>query len=86
MAAALLLSPTLLSAKSHGLLCRSRHLQSPATARPGLRIRAIQETKEEAATSPSAEEMTEKYGLEFGLWKVQFFLRTNNKFSGIGSN
>ncbi|KAG1369734.1 hypothetical protein COCNU_15G001000 [Cocos nucifera] len=74
MAAALLLSPTLLPAKSHGLLCRCRHLQSPSTARPGrscLRIHAIQETKEEAAaTSTSAEEITKKYGLEFGLWKI----------------
>ncbi|XP_010931086.1 uncharacterized protein [Elaeis guineensis] len=78
MAAALLLSPTLLPAKSHRLLCRSRHLQAPSTARPGrscLRIHAIKETTKEeeeaaAATSTSAEEITEKYGLEFGLWKI----------------
>lgn len=76
MAATLLLSPTLHPAKSCELRCRSRHLQSPSTARPGrsyLRIHALQETKEEAATSSSPEEITEKYGLEFGLWKVQFF-------------
>ncbi|XP_008799683.1 uncharacterized protein LOC103714270 [Phoenix dactylifera] len=74
MAAALLLSPALLPAKSHGLLCRSRHLQSPSSpARRGrgcLRIHALQESKEEAATSSSAEEITKKYGLEFGLWKI----------------
>ncbi|PKU79309.1 hypothetical protein MA16_Dca000654 [Dendrobium catenatum] len=38
-----------------------------------LRIRATQETTEkekETETTSSAEEITEKYGLEFGLWKI----------------
>ncbi|KAH0453064.1 hypothetical protein IEQ34_017388 [Dendrobium chrysotoxum] len=36
-----------------------------------IRVRAIQETTEkETETSSSAEEITEKYGLEFGLWKI----------------
>ncbi|CAL9134457.1 unnamed protein product [Musa textilis] len=33
-------------------------------------IRALQETEEKAKASSSAEEITEKYGLEFGLWKI----------------
>jgi hypothetical protein len=32
------------------------------------RLSAVKETKEEEART--AEEITEKYGLEFGLWKV----------------
>jgi hypothetical protein len=35
-----------------------------------VKLQAVQETKEEAKASPSVDEMTEKYGLEYGLWKV----------------
>ena len=37
-----------------------------------LKIQAIQETKEKAKATPQspADEITEKYGLEVGLWKV----------------
>ncbi|CAN6248542.1 unnamed protein product, partial [Urochloa humidicola] len=40
----------------------------PPLPRRRLAVRAVQETKEEEAKT--AEEITEKYGLEFGLWKV----------------
>lgn len=35
-----------------------------------LRIRAVKEKTEEIQTPASAEEVTKKYGLEAGLWKV----------------
>ncbi|KAJ3700453.1 hypothetical protein LUZ61_004158 [Rhynchospora tenuis] len=46
----------------------------PSTRVKGKRVKlqAVQETKEEAkaSPSPSAEENTEKFGLEYGLWKI----------------
>ncbi|KZV17382.1 hypothetical protein F511_23065 [Dorcoceras hygrometricum] len=33
-------------------------------------VRAVQEKTEETKTPPSAEEITKKYGLEAGLWKI----------------
>ncbi|KAF3337606.1 Protein FAM210B [Carex littledalei] len=44
----------------------------PSTRVNGKRVKlqAVQETKEEAKASPSPEEMTEKFGLEYGLWKI----------------
>ncbi|XP_066383096.1 uncharacterized protein [Miscanthus floridulus] len=45
------------------LASRSRSLE-----RPRLAVSAVQETKEGKAKT--ADEITEKYGLEFGLWKV----------------
>lgn len=44
----------------------SRSLQPPRRRR--LAVSAVQETKEGEAKT--ADEITEKYGLEFGLWKV----------------
>lgn len=82
MATAALLLSTLPPTQRHGLLQyhhstrpRCRHLPaSPLQGRQRRRlpspIRAIQETEEKAKASSSAEEITEKYGLEFGLWKV----------------
>lgn len=49
------------------LACCSRSLRPPRR-RPRLAVPAVQETKEGEAKT--AEEITEKYGLEFGLWKV----------------
>lgn len=43
-------------------------LTSRALRPPRRRLSAVQETKEEEAKT--TEEITEKYGLEFGLWKV----------------
>ncbi|XP_078172186.1 FAM210B-like protein [Carex rostrata] len=44
----------------------------PSTRVNGKRVKlqAVQETKEEAKASPSPEETTEKFGLEYGLWKI----------------
>ncbi|CAI9105713.1 OLC1v1004705C1 [Oldenlandia corymbosa var. corymbosa] len=36
----------------------------------GLKIRAVKEKTEEIKPSASAEEITKKYGLEVGLWKI----------------
>ena len=49
------------------MLFRSRALRPPLPRRR-LAVSAVQETKEGEAKT--AEEITEKYGLEFGLWKV----------------
>ncbi|KAL0910496.1 hypothetical protein M5K25_021485 [Dendrobium thyrsiflorum] len=49
-----------------------------------LRIRAIQETTEkEPEISSSAEEITEKYGLEFGLWKIFRSKEGNTGVDGV---
>ena len=56
----------------------SSHLSSKSKLN-GFRVRAIKEKTEEmklptSSSSSSAEEITQKYGLEAGLWKVpQFF-------------
>lgn len=47
---------------------------SKSNCRSSFRVRAIKEKTEEIKTSSSAEEITKKYGLEVGLWKVLFFL------------
>lgn len=60
--------------RRHGLLklqnqrgfLAPRAFRSPR--RRQLAVSAVQETKESKAKT--AEEITEKYGLEFGLWKV----------------
>ncbi|RWV97996.1 hypothetical protein GW17_00039182 [Ensete ventricosum] len=82
MATAALLLSTLPPPQRHGVLRyhhsprpRCRLLPaSPLQGRPRRLllnpIRALQETEEKAKASSSAEEITEKYGLEFGLWKV----------------
>ncbi|RZR73578.1 hypothetical protein BHM03_00025879 [Ensete ventricosum] len=82
MATAALLLSTLPPPQRHGVLRyhhsprpRCRLLPaSPLQGRPRRRllnpIRALQETEEKAKASSSAEEITEKYGLEFGLWKI----------------
>lgn len=38
------------------------------------RVRAVKEKTEEIKNPPSAEDITKKYGLEAGLWKVPFLL------------
>ncbi|XP_065025324.1 uncharacterized protein LOC135650106 [Musa acuminata AAA Group] len=82
MATAALLLSTLPPAQRHGLLqyhhsTRPRCRLLPASPLQGRQrhrlpspIRAIQETEEKAKASSSADEITEKYGLEFGLWKI----------------
>jgi hypothetical protein len=60
-----LLQPQLQLQLQRGSLV-SRSLQPPRRRR--LAVSAVQETKEEEAKT--ADEITEKYGLEFGLWKV----------------
>ncbi|XP_062184424.1 uncharacterized protein LOC133888268 [Phragmites australis] len=77
MATTALLLPTLASPtarhRHHGLLqhqlqrgfLATRALRPP---RRRLTVSAVQETKEVRAKK--AEEITEKYGLEFGLWKI----------------
>jgi hypothetical protein len=66
-------TPTARYLHRHHRLLQPRRQQLP----PGLlasralrlrRLSAVKETKEEEART--AEEITEKYGLEFGLWKV----------------
>lgn len=86
MATAALLLSTLPPAQRHGLLqyhhsTRPRCRLLPASPLQGRQrhrlpspIRAIQETEEKAKASSSADEITEKYGLEFGLWKVSRWL------------
>ena len=74
MATALLISSPP-PAKIHELTCHQPKL-SPKLLSNRFKIQAIQETKEKAeSTQSSANEITEKYGLEVGLWKV------NNKES-----
>nr|CAD1836793.1 unnamed protein product [Ananas comosus var. bracteatus] len=73
MAAAALLLSTLPPTKRDQLL-QTQLKPSLPTVRPPrsrFKIRAVQETKEELKSSSSSpEEITEKYGLEFGLWKI----------------
>ncbi|XP_057807275.1 uncharacterized protein LOC131021944 isoform X1 [Salvia miltiorrhiza] len=40
------------------------------SARSRLKVRAVKEKIEEIKTSSSADEITKKYGLEVGLWKI----------------
>ncbi|CAN6241820.1 unnamed protein product [Urochloa humidicola] len=82
MAAAALLLPSLLAAAPTARQRRHHRLPQlqlqrgsiasgdlrPPLPRRRLAVRAVQETKEGKAET--AEEITEKYGLEFGLWKV----------------
>lgn len=75
MAATALLLPSLAAAaptptqqlrlRRGSLDCCSRSVRPP---RRRLAVSAVQETKDGEAKT--AEEITEKYGLEFGLWKV----------------
>ncbi|EES10775.1 hypothetical protein BDA96_06G082100 [Sorghum bicolor] len=77
MAATALLLPSLAAAaptptqqlrlrlRRGSLACCSRSVRPP---RRRLAVSAVQETKDGEAKT--AEEITEKYGLEFGLWKV----------------
>lgn len=76
---ALLLSTVLPSSGQRFFLIKQgNQLNSlfPSTRVNGKRVKlqAVQETKEEAKASPSPEEMTEKFGLEYGLWKVLFLI------------
>ncbi|CAL5032220.1 unnamed protein product [Urochloa decumbens] len=82
MAAAALLLPSLLAATPTARHRRRHQLPElqlqrcslasgalrPPLPRRRVAVRAVQETKEGKAKT--AEEITEKYGLEFGLWKV----------------
>ncbi|WOL11218.1 hypothetical protein Cni_G19980 [Canna indica] len=77
--AALLLSPLPPIRRHDLLLCRrGRLLPAPQLRQQKQQrrhrilspIRALQETEEKAKASSSAQEITEKYGLEFGLWKI----------------
>ncbi|OAY76506.1 Protein FAM210B [Ananas comosus] len=73
MAAAALLLSTLPPTKRDQLLQTQLKPLLPTVRPPRSRfkIRAVQETKEELKSSSSSpEEITEKYGLEFGLWKI----------------
>nr|DAD28914.1 TPA_asm: hypothetical protein HUJ06_030382 [Nelumbo nucifera] len=56
---------SLSSLSASQLLCKSHR-------RHHLKVRALKETTKEPNTSPppSAEEITEKFGLEVGLWKI----------------
>uniref|UniRef100_A0ACD5UR96 Uncharacterized protein n=1 Tax=Avena sativa TaxID=4498 RepID=A0ACD5UR96_AVESA len=62
--------------RHHRLLLQPRTQQLPPgflasralRLQPRRRLSAVKETKEEEAKT--AEEITEKYGLEFGLWKI----------------
>ncbi|KAF0891866.1 hypothetical protein E2562_011265 [Oryza meyeriana var. granulata] len=71
-AALLLASPAAPTARHHRFLQLRRQPQllvsSRASRPPRRRLSAVQETEEGEAKT--AEEITEKYGLEFGLWKV----------------
>lgn len=55
-----------LKLQSHRVFLAPRSFRSPR--RRQLAVSAVQERKESEAKT--AEEITEKYGLEFGLWKV----------------
>nr|CAH67592.1 OSIGBa0092M08.4 [Oryza sativa] len=68
--ALLLANPAAPTARhQHRLLQQRRQPRLLASSRPPRwRLSAVQETKEGEAQT--AEEITEKYGLEFGLWKV----------------
>ena len=64
-------TPTARYRNRHHRLLQPRRpgfLASQALRQPSRRLSAVQETKEQEAKT--AEEITEKYGLEFGLWKV----------------
>ncbi|KAL6652872.1 hypothetical protein ACP70R_011797 [Stipagrostis hirtigluma subsp. patula] len=67
MATAAILLPSLAAATARP---RHRRLQQQPQLQRGFRLAAaaVQETKEGKAET--AEDITEKYGLEFGLWKI----------------
>lgn len=50
--------------------CLSSVRTSPESNTNKFRCRAVREKAEEKNTSPSPEEVTKKYGLEVGLWKI----------------
>lgn len=81
MALALLVSTTIPPAKTQQFYYQRNHFLKPLIPIPGnqnrvqtFKIKALQETKEETKTTTqtpsSAEDITQKYGLEFGLWKI----------------
>ncbi|KAJ8641570.1 hypothetical protein MRB53_018264 [Persea americana] len=80
MASALLLCPLSFSSSSSSLkrrncrsspsyICNFETSPNQKTHFRGFRCRALQETKD-PKTDPSAEEITQKFGLEAGLWKI----------------
>lgn len=73
--AALLLSTLIPPLQTHSATrCRLPTFQLRRRHRYLTPIRALQETEQKtnaaASSSSAAEEVAEKYGLEFGLWKV----------------
>ncbi|XP_073004556.1 uncharacterized protein [Typha latifolia] len=70
MATAALLFSTLPPLTKHRPLLQPRRETQLQNLRNRVKIRALQETEEESKATSTAEEVTEKYGLELGLWKI----------------